>query len=650
MTGERRMPEPRSGAEEDVSVYRPVVQVIARLIATDRRAALLASEAGQVLLANAPAKALGLDAARLRAVLDWPGISARARRAGSARVAVTLAGRMLEGELVALPVGPATGLFLRLSDSEDEATWLQNRARAATLLRVAHDLRTPIQSLLASAEALVAGGGAGTGALAGLRRAADLSLAHVSNVLSVLRGEQRGSGLQPDAPFSPTAEAEALVAMLQPVATKGGVKIRLQTETAGPDQVIGPVRFVRALFQNMLDNAVKHGGKEIEARLRLMPQTPPGADGRTLQEVCFEVRDLGGGLPKDQRARLQAALGQATAGGLAANHAGSGPRPSGGMEVLAHALLQLGGTLEVEDRPDPAGANKGVIGTLLRARFSLPMAREAVEELPDPMPDACMERALAGARILVIEDSPASRGWLCQVLRNAGAEVQQAASGAEALALLNSAEGSAVEIVLSDVTLPQVHGVELARRIMAGVRRGTFPAGLQIVGLTAHVDARIRAACLKAGMVEVLEKPIRPGQLCAALATLRGQVSSAVEEPAAVQADTAGDPQEPVIAAEVISELARELGRDRALAFMVRALGEAEQALALVRGGIDAGTGCALHAATGACGLTGLALAERRLRALEDAVKTGQASPDTEMAALAEALERTAATLRDPPF
>lgn len=650
------MPEPRSGVEEDVSVYRPVVQVIARLIATDRRAALLASEAGQVLLANAPAKALGLDAARLRAVLDWPGISARARRAGSARVAVTLAGRMLEGELVALPVGPATGLFLRLSDSEDEATWLQNRARAATLLRVAHDLRTPIQSLLASAEALVAGGGAGTGALVGLRRAADLSLAHVSNVLSVLRGEQRGSGLQPDAPFSPTAEAEALVAMLQPVATKGGVKIRLQTETAGPDQVIGPVRFVRALFQNMLDNAVKHGGKEIEAELRLMSQATPGADGRTLLEVCFEVRDLGGGLPKDQRARLQAALGQATAGGLAAqvpavaDHAGSGPRPSGGTEVLAHALLQLGGTLEVEDRPDPAGGNRGVIGTLLRARFSLPTVTESVEELPDPMPDPCVERALAGARILVIEDSPASRGWLCQVLRNAGAEAQQAASGAEALALLNSAEGSAVEIVLSDVTLPKVHGVDLARRIMAGVRRGAFPAGLQIVGLTAHVDARIRAACLKAGMVEVLEKPIRPGQLCVALVTLRGQVSTAVEEPGASRADTAGYPQEPVIAAEVISELASELGRDRALEFMARALGEAEQALALVRGGIDAGTGCALHAATGACGLTGLALAERRLRALEDAVKAGQASPDAEMAALALALERTAATLCDPPF
>lgn len=187
-----------ASSDEDLSVYRPVVQVIARLIATDRRAALLASETGNILLANAPAKALGLGSTPLQQVFggqgplalegEWPDMMARARRAGSVRVCANRGGQPLEGELVALPVGPATGFFLRLSDSEDEATWLRNRARAATLLRVAHDLRTPIQSLLASAEGLIAGDAPEPGALARLRRAADLSLQHVSNVLSVLRG------------------------------------------------------------------------------------------------------------------------------------------------------------------------------------------------------------------------------------------------------------------------------------------------------------------------------------------------------------------------------------------------------------------------------------------------------------------------------
>ena len=228
-----------ASSDEDLSVYRPVVQVIARLIATDRRAALLASETGNILLANAPAKALGLGSAPLQQVFggqgplalegEWPDMMARARRAGSVRVCANRGGQPLEGELVALPVGPATGFFLRLSDSEDEATWLRNRARAATLLRVAHDLRTPIQSLLASAEGLIAGDAPEPGALACLRRAADLSLQHVSNVLSVLRGEQRFSGLQPDTAFSAAQELDALTAVLHPVAAARGAEIRLSS-------------------------------------------------------------------------------------------------------------------------------------------------------------------------------------------------------------------------------------------------------------------------------------------------------------------------------------------------------------------------------------------------------------------------------------
>lgn len=84
-----------ASSDEDLSVYRPVVQVIARLIATDRRAALLASETGNILLANAPAKALGLGSAPLQQVFggqgplalegEWPDMMARARRAGSVR-------------------------------------------------------------------------------------------------------------------------------------------------------------------------------------------------------------------------------------------------------------------------------------------------------------------------------------------------------------------------------------------------------------------------------------------------------------------------------------------------------------------------------------------------------------------------------------
>lgn len=696
MADETRRP---AGNDEDVSVYRPVVQVIARLIATDRRAALLASESGRILLANAPAKALGLGSAPLPQVFggqgslapedDWPDLVARARRAGSVRVCVNRGGQPLEGELVALPVGPATGFFLRLSDSEDEATWLRNRARAATLLRVAHDLRTPIQSLLASAEGLIAGDTPEPGALARLRRAADLSLQHVSNVLSVLRGEQRGSGLQPDTAFSAAQELDALIAVLHPVATARGAEIRLSSKVSGPEPLVGPVRFVRALFQNMLDNAVKYGGPEIEVTLRQapLPAAPEGSGqgaDAPLQEVLLEVRDLGGGLPQAQRDRLEAALGLAAEGGGIAPEAGTAKsvegrassRPSGGLDVLAHALLQLGGKLEVEDRLGSGAAGEGaagVIGTVLRARFSLPADTAAAADPMPPAPrPAAADSRLQGARILLVEDSPASRTWLCQVLRNAGAEVTAAGSGPEALGLLAEEGADRIELVLSDVTLPGMHGVELARRIRARSGPGIVPGAPRIVGLTAHADDRIRAACLKAGMVAVLEKPIRPGELCTALGALRAPAVSGPEPqdstrapkraptpsttpaatpattPAPAQAPRRGAPagSDPLLDADVVAELESELGRDRARAFMTRALAEAEQALAAVRAGVGETTACTLHAATGACGLTGLALVERRLRALEDAVKAGAGDLAADLGALEAAVQGTGARLR----
>ena len=182
---------------------RAVLRAVALLIGSDRRAAVLATDTAEVLLANAPANRLGLDTECLLHALDWPGLCVIAKRAGSTPLSFATRNMDLEGELVFMPVGDGSAYLLRLSESEQEAMWLRNRARAATLMRVAHDLRTPIQSLLASAEAMVTQGGKAASTHAGqLRKAADLALDHIGEVLSVVRGEQVLGGVQPDQAFS----------------------------------------------------------------------------------------------------------------------------------------------------------------------------------------------------------------------------------------------------------------------------------------------------------------------------------------------------------------------------------------------------------------------------------------------------------------
>ncbi|MFN3207464.1 MAG: hypothetical protein ACE369_00405 [Roseovarius sp.] len=129
---------------------RPVIQTIARMIATDRRPSLLASDSGKVLLANPPAQRLGLSQATLREKLDWPALCTQAHRAASTAASLSLGTMELEGEVVHISLGARDGYLLRLAENDHEASWLRNRSRSATLLRVAHDLRTPIQSLLAA--------------------------------------------------------------------------------------------------------------------------------------------------------------------------------------------------------------------------------------------------------------------------------------------------------------------------------------------------------------------------------------------------------------------------------------------------------------------------------------------------------------------
>ena len=638
----------------EAAAVRPVLQAIARLIATDRRAVLLATDQAEILLANAPANRLGLGAAELQEHADWPALCAAAGKAGSIAVSFALGDAELEGEVVHLPLGRADGYLLRLSENDHEAAWLRNRARTATLMRVAHDLRTPIQSLLATAENLldktsIGVSDDGQDARAQLARAAEVALDHISNVLAVIRGEQNATRLIPDEDFSITAELRSLLAMVSPIAQRRGAEVTLHHDPQGDTWVNGPVRFVRALSQNMIDNSIKYGGRAIDIHLTC---TPTSGTERAV-DITLEVRDLGGGLPPDQKNRLQRALGgDATVPAPDAGTEDHAGRPSAGLNVLAHALRQLGGTLEVLDRDADGDAladdtTAPVAGTILRARFTLSPA-----DPPATSPRPAKQSAtLDGIAVLLVEDSPASRDWLVHILQRAGASVRASGNGKEALSLIGQPDVAATtDLVLTDMTLPFMSGVELARQIRADQASGTLTWRGPVLGLTAHVDEKIREACHKAGIRTVLEKPIRPAELCTAiLEALHPTETSGLSgrEPTA-QGDDSADQQidTSLLANPVVGDLVEQLGRDGARGFMRRALAEAQSvADKLRKDGADADSGRLLHAATGACGLTGLTRVEQCLRAIELALETPGADLPMLYADLDTALRKTGAAI-----
>ncbi len=622
---------------------------IARMIATDRRAVLLASPSGDALLANSAAQRLRLDEAGITEMLDWPSVTKQAKRATSLGVSVPSAHGNLEGEIVFLPLLHMESFLVRLTENDVETALLRNKARAATLMRVAHDLRTPIQSLLASAEEALSAtetGDRDTAELrAQLKKTADIALEHISNVLAVIRGEQNAAGLKADEDFNINDELRSLLSLLGPIAQSKQTELKVSCDPIDDTWVHGPVRFVRALFQNMTDNAVKYGGREVQIRLHCKPMPQEQAEDSALS-IVLEVCDRGGGLPDEQKERLIRALRQTPQSSSAnkeGGDAGQKKYSSAGLNVLAHSLHQLGGKMDVIDRHD--NTNSRIVGTCLRASFSLP-AGAPPSHVNDPVPTGPHAGTLSGAKLLLVEDSPSSRDWIKHTLQSAGASVSATGTGIEALSLLeDTAFLQDLDLILTDMTLPYMNGVQFATRVLQGGENREPPLWSgPIIGLTAHSDDRIVEACRKAGLLRVLEKPIRPRDLCQAIfdALNRGETGT---NPMPDSQDKTDQPIrdmcKDVFRSKTVSEIIEQFGRDGAITFIRRSQKEARDALQIVRNPkLPPDIGRILHAATGASSLTGLAEVEKYLRALELAVEENKKDLNSIADALENALNR----------
>jgi CheY-like chemotaxis protein len=115
-------------------------------------------------------------------------------------------------------------------------------------------------------------------------------------------------------------------------------------------------------------------------------------------------------------------------------------------------------------------------------------------------------------RILIAEDNTVNQQVMVAILARAGHETSVANDGTEALALLD--QGKAFDLVLMDVEMPHLDGLQTTRRI----RERAGLAALPIVGLTAHAMSSDRARCLAAGMNDYLSKPVSAHELRATLA------------------------------------------------------------------------------------------------------------------------------------
>ena len=238
---------------------------------------------------------------------------------------------------------------------------------------------------------------------------------------------------------------------------------------------------------NLLFNAIKFTPSGGQVTLRVGGNA---ADGHV--DCHFEVVDSGEGVAPELQRQIFEPFIQVESD-HSRHHGGAGL----GLAISRQLVALMGGDLDLESSP----------GEGSRFHFSLrfpvcssaPGDDEAAEE---EKASARSGGALAGRRILVVEDDPLNRFFIEQLLRKEGLEVNVAESGEAALELLR--QGSEIDLVLMDVSMPGMDGYETTQKIRAELGLATLP----VIALTAHAIDGERQRCLDAGMDDYLTKPI----------------------------------------------------------------------------------------------------------------------------------------------
>jgi CheY-like chemotaxis protein len=301
---------------------------------------------------------------------------------------------------------------------------------------------------------------------------------------------------------------------------------------------VGDPARLRQIVLNLVSNAVKlTDAGEVRVSVSARRLEMPRADGAPVWEVSVEVRDTGIGIAPDVMSRLFQSFSQADAS-ISRRYGGTGL----GL-VISRRLAELqDGSITAEST-----GVKGE-GSRFTARIVAPEAPSVGDRAPDHdgvvtwqpqphrrrTPSDAVHGGPTGAkptpktgkaptaitasigerhplRILLVEDNAVNQKLALRLLEQFGYPAEVAENGLQAISALESAT---FDLVLMDVQMPELDGLEATRRIR---RRWPGSDGPRIVAMTANAMAGDRDLCLAAGMDGYISKPIRVEELVAAL-------------------------------------------------------------------------------------------------------------------------------------